>query len=69
MADRSIDCSHGSIEIEINLAKSKDGNKALSEATAKAVAQAKADGRSLGEGYGTRREGDTLAIIFPLKAV
>lgn len=68
MADRSINCPHGSVEIVINLAKTKDGNKALAEATAKAAAQAKAQGRALGEGYGTRRDGDMLAIIFPLKA-
>lgn len=68
MADRSIDCPHGSIEIKINLATTKDGNKALAEAAAKAMAQAKAEGRALAEGYGTRREGDMLALIFPLKA-
>lgn len=69
MADRSIDCPNGSISIEINLAKTRDGNKALAGATAKATAQAKAEGRALAEGYGTRRDGDTLAVIFPLKAV
>lgn len=68
MADICINCPHGSIEITVNLAKTRDGNKALAEAETDARAQAKAQGRQLGEGYGTRRDGDTLSIVFPLKA-
>lgn len=68
MADIGIGVPYGSIEVEIHLATTRDGNKALAEAAASAKAQAKAQGRDLGDGYGTRREGDTLAIIFPLRA-
>ena len=68
MADRPIDCPNGSIEIGINLAKTKDGNKALAEARERATAQAKAQGRQITGDYGTRRDGDMLAIVFPLKA-
>lgn len=68
MADRNIVCPHGSIEIEVNLTSIKDGNKALADATAEAAVQAKAQGRTLANGYGTRRDGDMLTIIFPLRA-
>lgn len=68
MADRVIDCPHGSIEISINLATTRDGNKALEEARASATAQAKGQSRQITGDYGTRRDGDMLAIVFPLKA-
>lgn len=68
MADRSIDTKHGSIEIVVDLKTARDGNTALREATAEAEAQAKAQRRKLRPGYGTRRDGDTLYIIFALQA-
>lgn len=68
MADIVIDCPHGSIEISIDLAGASDGNKALAEAKASAVAQAKGQGRQITGDYGTRRDGDTLAVIFPFSA-
>lgn len=42
MTDRVIDCPHGSIEISINLATTRDGNKALTEAKERAVFPLKA---------------------------
>lgn len=68
MADIDAPAPNGSIEIEINLASTKDGNKALAEAQQQAVAQAKAQGRQITGKYGTRRDGDALVVIFPLNA-
>lgn len=67
MADREITSAHGSIEITIDLATAKDGNKALAEARASAAAQAKDERRQITGEYGTRRDGDKLVVIFPLK--
>lgn len=68
MADRSIDTKYGSIEVAVDLKTARDGNTALKEATADAETQAKAMKRKLRPGYGTRREGDTLYIVFALQA-
>lgn len=68
MADRSIGIEHGPIEIVVDLKTARDGNKALKEATADAEVQAKSQGRKLMPGYGARREGDKLTIIFALQA-
>lgn len=68
MADRIIDTKYGSIEVAVDLKTSRDGNAALKEAKTDAEMQAKAMKRKLRPGYGTRREGDTLYIIFALQA-
>lgn len=69
MADIPIECPNGSIEISVNLATAKDGNKALADARADATSQAKSQKRQLTGEYGTRRDGDVLAVVFPLKAL
>lgn len=64
MADRPIDTKYGAIEVKVDLATAKEGNQALAAAQDAAKAEASREGRKLRPGYGTRRDGNVLTIIF-----
>lgn len=64
MADIQIDTKYGAIEVKVDLAAVKDGNQALAAAQEAAKTKASREGRKLRPGYGTRRDGNVLTIIF-----